>query len=257
VSKRAPFWAVVVFICNFAVLTEPFAAEIFPSNMLIVGIDDSPPYSFFNKEGKADGTFVELLDELSDNAGTSIRYVQCPWARCIRLVESGQINLLAGLSKSLEREALLYFVEPPILIQKASFGFYTLPSHQDIQSYADLSGLIIGKLRGSQHFDRFDNDTSLTTVEAQDIKTLFLLLKNERIDAIIHLHETFIPYLKQYDPNHEVHKTTYEHKVEALGYVVLSKISSTTAMHKRLNQAMLKLSLDGRIKELIDVQPSN
>lgn len=242
---------VLAYVVIMVFLSSSNLALALPTKTLIVGIDDSPPYSFINQTGEAEGKIVNLLNALASAADVHLRYVFCPWARCIRLVQSGQINLLAGLSKSPERAALLHFIKPAIFTQEATFNFYTRHSQTEIHTYADLSDLVIGKLRGSQHFTQFDNDVSLTTVDAQDVKTLFLLLQSGRIDAFIHLSETFAPYQEQFDPNQTIQTADFAQKVEARGYLVLSKLSTTIETLEQLNQAMIKLSQDGKIEQLL------
>lgn len=209
---------------------------------MIVGIDHSPPYSYKNSLGNAEGSIVTLIEQLTALSDLKVRFIFCPWARCIRLVQSGQIDMLAGLTKSTERLAWLYFIEPAMFNQSSSFGFYMLNTAEDIVTYSDLSGRVIGKLRGSKHFNQFDLDDTLITVEAPDVQSLFMLLHSGRIDAFIHIQETIAPYLNQYDPQQAIKHSSYAWHQTTKGYVVMSKLSQFVEILPRLNQSMAKIS---------------
>ncbi len=193
---------------------------------MMMGIDQSPPYNFKDENGQFRGLLVDVIEQLANQSDISIEYILCPWARCVSLVESGQIDLLAGLSKTVEREKHLHFIEPAIFSQQTTFGFYTLDPAIKIGNYDDLASLVIGRLRGSKHFQKFDEDDQLITVDTPNIATLFSLLLNGRIDTFIHANETVLPYLTKFDPNNTIGKTQFSHTSQANGFIVLSKKSA-------------------------------
>ncbi len=220
------------------------------TNKLVFGFDHSPPYSYLDEDKAARGTMVDLVKKLAIESQLSFEFVFCPWARCISLIESGHIDLLAGLSKSEERQAHLLYIEPPIFSQNASLGFYIQDPRIKIDSYGDLENLVIGKLRGSQHFAQFDTDKQLNTVSAKDVETLFSLLKNGRIDTFIHMNETIAPYLVQYDPQNTVKRAAYSQEVSQKGYLVLSKHSGKTELFDTLSKALSELKAKGAFESL-------
>lgn len=220
------------------------------SKTLVLGLDHSPPYSYKDENGAASGTLVDLMKKLANESKLSFEFVFCPWARCINLIESGQIDLLAGLSKTEQRQSHLLYLEPPIFSQKASYSFYVKDPKVVIESYSDLSGLVVGKLRGSQHFMKFDQDNNLNIVNATDIETLFSLLKTGRIDAFIHVNETIAPYLLEYDPEHSVIQSSFIQEVESKGYFTLSKHSGKTALYGQLSKALNTLQQQGAFEAL-------
>jgi polar amino acid transport system substrate-binding protein len=225
--------------CSAKLLIANCVAE--ELTVLSMGFDHSPPYNFKDEQGQAKGSLVTIAKQLAKEAGVQIEFVFCPWARCVSLVKHGKIDLLIGLSHSADRERDLLFLKPAIFNTSSAFAFYVVDKAITISTYADLEKLVIGKLRGSQHFPKFDADSSLTVVEAPDIQTLFALLQNGRIDTFIHIHESIVPYLEEYDDQHRIQQADYVEKVSADGYLVLSKHSGKTAMATSLSGALATL----------------
>jgi polar amino acid transport system substrate-binding protein len=229
--------------CGNMILTAKVFAEEMP--VLSMGFDNSPPYSYKDEQGKAKGTLITIAEQLAKEAGVNIEFVFCPWARCVSLAKHGQIDLLPGLSRNNERERDLLFLNPPIFNTSAAYGFYVLDHVIKISNYADLSQLVIGKLRGSQHFPKFDADITLTVVEAPDIQTLFALLQNGRIDTFIHTHESVVAYLEEYDEQHRIQQADYVEVVSGRGYFVLSKHSGKTELAPALSRSLAHLEQSG------------
>ncbi|NCP64586.1 MAG: amino acid ABC transporter substrate-binding protein [Paraglaciecola sp.] len=225
--------------CSAKLLIANCVAKELP--VLSMGFDHSPPYNYKDEQGQAKGSLVTIAKQLGKEAGVRIEFVFCPWARCVSLVKHGKIDLLAGLSQSAERERDLLFLKPAIFNASSAFAFYQVDTAISIATYADLRKLVIGKLRGSQHFAQFDSDTSLTVVEAPDVQTLFALLQNGRIDTFIHMRESIVPYLEEYDTQHRIQQADYVEVVSADGYLVLSKHSGKTALATNLSDGLATL----------------
>jgi polar amino acid transport system substrate-binding protein len=76
-----------------------------------------------------------------------------------------------------------YLVEYVALIKR--FKTVVIPlTGQKISTYDDLSGLIIGKTRGTRLSDIFDNDDKLNILEVTNYKQAVNMLNIGRIDAI-------------------------------------------------------------------------
>ena len=78
------------------------------SQMLTVAIDSTPPYAFIDKQGRPSGMIVDVMQKLSSRLPFDFEYIECPWARCVKLVENGEIDLLPGITRTHTREQIFF-----------------------------------------------------------------------------------------------------------------------------------------------------
>jgi polar amino acid transport system substrate-binding protein len=209
--------------------TEPYAVSI--------GIDQAPPYHWIDANGQAQGTMVAIMRQLVSNSGGTAKFLSCPWARCLKLTETGQVDMLFGVSKTAERAAFLHFVEPEMINTKVNFVFYQLPSAPPIHSYSQLYRLKVGVLRGGSYFSEFDTDRKLQKVEFVDLASAVVSLQRGRIDALIQPAGVTLP--TQPD-GATLAVAQYQHTEHGKGYVVLSKKFAHPDYLPRLSHEMAR-----------------
>jgi len=209
--------------------TEPYAVSI--------GIDQAPPYHWIDANGQAQGSMVAVMRQLVSNSGGTAKFLSCPWARCLKLTETGQVDMLFGVSKTAERAEFLHFVEPEMINTTVHFVFYQLPSAPPIHSYSQLYRLRVGVLRGGSYFSEFDTDRKLHKVEFVDVASAVVSLQKGRIDALIQPAGVTLP------PQPDGATLTvarYRHTEHGKGYVVLSKKFAHQDYLPRLSQEMAR-----------------
>jgi len=229
-------WRNAVLLLALAGLVNPALAQAEPYDVSI-GIDHSPPYHWIDANGQAQGTMIGVMRQLVTSSGGTAKFVSCPWARCLKLTETGQVDMLFGVSKTAERAALLHFVEPEMINTTVHFVFYQLPSAPPIYSYSQLYRLKVGVLRGSSYFREFDTDRKLHKVEFVDLAGAVGSLQKGRIDALIQPAGVTLP------PQPDGATLTvarYQHTEHAKGYVVLSKKFAHPDYLPRLSQEMAR-----------------
>jgi len=147
---------------------------------LIACIDDHPPYQYLGPEPY--GSHITALKKLSKVLDRNLTYIQAPnFARCVALLESGHVDVIAGLNITEERKEFAFYA-PFKLADKL-----TIITKKDIaiNTYEDFKGKIIGVPRGSTYFFKFDNDDSLNKVSIQNERVGLSLLVKERIDLMM------------------------------------------------------------------------
>ncbi|NMP31157.1 transporter substrate-binding domain-containing protein [Thalassotalea sp. M1531] len=150
------------------------------STDLVACIDDHPPYQIL--ADKPYGTHISALETLASALNKQLVFVKSPnFARCVALLKTGEVDVIAGLNRSKEREKFAFYA--PFKVADERIVISTKDVF--IEEYGDFQGKIIGVPRGTTYFNKFDNDKSLNKVSIHTIRTgLELLLKN-RIDMII------------------------------------------------------------------------
>lgn len=83
-----------------------------------------------------------------------------------------------------ERKAYVHFL-PAIGIQRKSIRFIVKPGQENnLRSYADLTGKVVGAKRGTAYFERFDSDEELNKSLATDDAVLAGMFRAGRLDAV-------------------------------------------------------------------------
>ncbi|MFN3304470.1 MAG: substrate-binding periplasmic protein [Roseateles sp.] len=72
--------------------------------------NDDPPYLMRDADGRVTGLHAELVGATVQRMGCRLQWVEMPWARALRELEAGHIDILAGGLKLPEREAYAHFL---------------------------------------------------------------------------------------------------------------------------------------------------
>lgn len=162
------------------------------SKELIACIDDHPPYQIIAEDPY--GIHISALKVLAEELDRQLTYVKSPnFARCVALLKQGQVDVIAGLGSTTERDKFAFYA--PF---KAADALRVLSKNGiTIKSYDDLYGKIIGVGRGSTYFPRFDKDNKLNKVTIQNMRIGFSMLMKERIDLIMVSPATITTFSKE------------------------------------------------------------
>lgn len=114
------------------------AAESVPyssATLLVRGDWGYPPFEFVNESGDPDGFNIEIIRRIAQLMNLDIRISLGPWETVRRQLEQSQIDILAGMYKTAERDKLLDFSIPHFI---SSYGVF-VPAHSEIESLEDIS----------------------------------------------------------------------------------------------------------------------
>lgn len=91
------------------------------------------------------------------------------FARCVALLKKGQVDVIAGLNPSPERDEFSFYA-----IFKAADELRVVSKEGiTINDYSDFHGKIIGISRGASYFPRFDNNKKLKKLLCKAIALAF------------------------------------------------------------------------------------
>ncbi|QOL25636.1 transporter substrate-binding domain-containing protein [Thalassotalea sp. LPB0316] len=221
------FKVVTLFI---AITLLPLSVSAKPEKLIFAAI---PGYLERFEAGNLDDNIaVRLAKEL----GVPIELYPCPWVRCLKLIETGQADIIDDLFKTRDREEYIQYLSPHFKVQKAGFRFYAL--NKKITSFDDLDGLIVGHLRGYKHFKEFDQATSFSKVPVLDFEIMVNLMMNGRIDAFIAPPSFAIEHIEPFDPEGKIVKQDFDHIVDMPLYLGISKKSGWVNEQSALEQSL-------------------
>ena len=127
-----------------------------------------------------------LLELLSRSFDAKLASFPAPFARRLRMLETGEIDLMAGLLKRPERETFAYFLNPPYKFKSNKYFFVRKGEISRIRKYEDLYGLKVGVSINAKTFPRFDQDSAIEKVQVSYLAQKFKMLVLDRIDTFVH-----------------------------------------------------------------------
>lgn len=218
-----------------------------------LAVDHSPPFSIVDSNQRAHGIAVDLVNALLKPIGHSkLKFITCPWARCLVLTEEGEADFIVGLVKTPARLKKFAFIEPAFITSTNEFGFYQLSSSKTkITSMSDIEKLTVGVQRGAMHFEEFDNNKKIDKVNLLDIASLIEMLKKQRIDVFVMPRVSAEQYLVKYDANKTIKRSGFIVTEPTGGYIVFSKKSKHISYLPELNKSMKQLHSSGKIKNIM------
>ena len=136
----------IFFVIPVQANDEPFQ----PTNQPItIAINKTTyPYMYLNDDGKADGLMPDLWRLWAERQGIEIEFKTSDWLSTLSLVESGEVDIHGGMTKTVERSKRFAFT--PSFFSH-DFHFYIHRDFANLTEISQLSPYIIGSVRGSSH----------------------------------------------------------------------------------------------------------
>ncbi|MFC4161324.1 substrate-binding periplasmic protein [Chitinimonas lacunae] len=150
---------------------------------LVFALRPLPPYMMV-EGGRFTGSHVEIIGRLATALGVRLEIVECPLARCLKLLEDGSADVSMGLVASPEREVYAAFLLPPYAHAVPTYFFQRTNDLREVREYNDLRNLRIGVVNGLRYFDEFDKDQTLQKDFAPNTETNFRKLLAGRLDVV-------------------------------------------------------------------------
>ena len=152
-----------------------------PAKTLTACIDHYPPLQIVAPEPYGENiTALTLLANLTNRE--LVLVVGPNFARCLRLLELGKVDILAGLIDSPKRRKIAHLISYQ---QDTPYIFVTRKKSKEIIQFDDLYNRIIGVTTNTLYFNQFDQNERLNKVIIKDINTGLKMLAKNRIDVVI------------------------------------------------------------------------
>jgi polar amino acid transport system substrate-binding protein len=238
INKNA---AAIILLCLL------FISRLSIACSLSIGLSsDFPPYHSKSMGKDWEGITVDLALILAEKAGCRLNIIELPWARSIKLLESGDIQLISHFTPTLERAKYTQFLGPHH-IEKVAFI-----ANSSISPAADLPALLpqfngkIGITRGDvfgQQFDQYVLHNELVNTKLVDIRNnrdRVAMLLIGRLDGIFY-DEMSAQYLLASEPRL---KNKYAVRFTLQGSPVYWGVSYrhvSITLRQALNQAWLAM----------------
>jgi len=215
-------------------------------------IDHYPPLQIILPNGSVTGENVEVTRQLVERMGLQLTFtLNTPFTRCLVLLKHGLVDIMAGLTATLERREQYHMLLFDDSMLKA---FFILKGSNAIDNFDDLAGLRIASLRGAKHFKQFDNanDSLFTKVEVNTLESAFKMLAIERVDAVITT-DYYGDYLLQNikELSDKIMKAGYAYTDKTQTYIAISKKSPFAKQIIQFEQVVKEMYDSGKFNQLI------
>lgn len=175
VAAILPLWAGAASACELRVGWEPYA-----------------PYTFADEQGNATGVDVDLITAIADEIGCSVVPVELPWARILKEIEQGSLDVATSASWTEERATWGRFSEPyreaevAIYVRLDEADRYQLQSLADVPAQQLRLGVIVDYYYGDAVAAEIGKPEIVAWIDgAPDYPTNIRKLVNGRIDGFL------------------------------------------------------------------------
>jgi polar amino acid transport system substrate-binding protein len=141
-----------------------------------------PPYRSHGPDG-ASGLYYDLLKDAAQRLGWTLKFIEVPSARALRMMQLGEADLMMGPLRTPERERFLSYGQIGLPVEDKVF--YTLPGAVPVRSLADLQGRRVAVRRGKRYGGVFDTDASLQRHEVGDYRAALEMVARGRLDVAV------------------------------------------------------------------------
>lgn len=245
-GEKARFLQVCLLV-SFFLLFVSFGA--FSQRALVLVTEPWAPYRIVDDSGALSGIDVEIVRALERKMGTEIKIKLYPWSRCLRLMKSGDADLMSGIAWSDERSAFIRYLKPPYNQARPVFYVQT-GKGASIAAYGDLGGKRIGQSKDTVYFEPYDSDRGLTKVTLTDEAQIIRLLSLGRIDVAVGTSPNIDWDIKRLGYSGSFERTAYEPPVVTDLYFGVSKKSAAMSLADDLERALGELAAEGTLEAI-------
>ena len=159
---------------------------------LRVGWEPYAPFTFADENGEATGADIDLITAVADAIGCAIVPVELPWARILKEVEQGTLDLSTSTSRTPEREQWALFSRPyreteiAIYVRRGETQRFALQELADIPEQQLRLGVIVDYYYGEALAEAAGDPGFAAWIDgAPDYPTNIRKLVSGRIDGFL------------------------------------------------------------------------
>lgn len=248
IAKRPRPFRLIVLTLLFAI-----AASVRAQPTATVCIDHYPPFSYF-VENQARGAMLDALTMVADEVGfTLAASVNTAFARCLRMMEAGKVDIMVSLMPTPERleyMTMFAYSEPEALRMVARADF-----DQEPETTREILRLRVGLINGYEYPPEFAQHPMVIQAPQPDVG--LRLLDARRIDILV-LNESVAAHLvnqaaaagNQRNVSYKLLQATFlrEQNVNSIGIAKASWLNNHT---DQIGAVIKRLRNTGEFERLI------
>ncbi|HEX5079296.1 MAG TPA: transporter substrate-binding domain-containing protein [Geminicoccaceae bacterium] len=178
--------------CMLWVAVAPLQARAAQPCTLRVGWEPYAPFTFAGEDGEATGADIDLIKAIADEIGCAVETVELPWARIVKEVEQGTLDVSTSTSRTPERDQWALFSQPyretevAIYVRRGEVPRFALRELADVPAQRLRLGVIVDYYYGKALADAEADPAFAAWVDgAPDYATNIRKLVSDRIDGFL------------------------------------------------------------------------
>lgn len=225
---------------------------------LVMGWDPWEPYQFANVNGQVTGLDVELVQAIVNHAGCRVTFHQDNWSSLLDDLQAGNIDLLAGATRTESREEFAWFTDAyrdesfVLYVRFADREKYPEESLQALLEHEKKIGVTLDYVYGDEVSALQDDPEFAGFFVGAPVSELnYAKLADMEIDGF--LEDPFVAsaILRRKGLGQQVVAHNIEiHTGEV--HLMLSKASVDQSMIDRLNDSLVELKNNGALDAILD-----
>jgi ABC-type amino acid transport substrate-binding protein len=192
-------------------------------------------------EELVDGLHAKYLRNIAKHMNMEIEIIPMPFARRLRELREGNLDLLIGLQQGEEDQDEVVYIKPSYETLRHTF-FIRNGNIDMLRSFKDLKSLSLGVTQHAKYFELYSQDPNLIMVPVSTVRQKIDLLMKGRINAFIHFQESAIPLISQMDLQNDIVLADYQ-PIEVNSYYVTISRNSPLFDRKKLFQSAVRKAL--------------
>ena len=244
-------WRVRLCVCLWMGLSVSQAACVKTARWFEDGV-----YSYRGVDGQPTGLYVELLRDAMRRMDCTVQWMELPWARGLAELEGGQLDILPGARKTVERERFAYFSRPVNRSPNVLFMSVAANQRYKFNKLADMMGtefrlgIQIGVAYGPEYDELIKNPDFIARTQPLTVRrNAWGLLQMGRLDGLIADEVTAWGELESLGLSKAVVRTKVVTSDEP-GQYALSKRTNTPEFVAGLDKALNAMLADGSYKRI-------
>lgn len=224
-----------------------------PSHLILrFAFSELPPWKM--KQGdRFIGAYTEIVRELARRMDAELVIVECPLTRCLRMMATGEADIIIGVQDNDERRQYIQFLTTPFLQHGYAKVFYQHKGNmRAINRYEDLYGLRIGVKAGANYFSPFDGDKQLRKEPVNSYEQNFAKLLRDRLDVVIVAEGEGEYYLSTLKLRDQIRKASFRYLDATPRYIGLASNSSIMQQRDVIENAMKNMVDSGSVRAIIE-----
>lgn len=209
---------------------------------------ENPPFMYLKGDAPG-GLYPALVGEAFKRMGEQVKMECYPWKRVIAGADAGEWGV-GGIYQNAERLKKYDYSKP--IFEEKIMVFALKGGEFQFAGVADLSGKVVGVMRGWSYGDDFDKaaaDGKVTKEEIESDEMNFSKLIAGRVDAVLATPETWAGLKDKLDKDGKVVMLATPMTVNKT-YLVFNKSAGKTALLEKFNGVIEAMTADGTIEKL-------
>ena len=217
--------------------------------VIVVGVDNYPPFNYLDKDGDPTGVDIELATEAFRRLGCRAKFVNINWEEKKTLVENGTIDCIWS-SFSMDGREEDYTCAGPYL---RSRQVVAVPTGSSIRTLTDLEDKTLVVQSTTKPEELFLNAAEnglprlRTIYSLQDRELIYTTLIKGYADALA-AHESAI---RQFMKDYSVEYRILDQPLEEVGLGVAFAKNRTDDLPQRLTDTFAEMLADGTTREIV------